>query len=114
MHRAFGEHGIVFQLGFPQRRRVGRNQNDLGFASAQRLNRRSEAQLVLARPHHQIQTRVDIVRRLLLCFSHCCAVSLRTGSLFSMPVNEAVTVSNRERLPMSTCGSTTWLFSDEF
>lgn len=70
MHRTFGEHGIVFQLGFPQRRRVGCNQNDLGFTSAQRLNRRSEAELVLARPHHQIQTRVNIIRRLLLRFSH--------------------------------------------
>lgn len=100
MHGAFGEHGIVFQLRFPQRRCVGRNQDDLGFTSAQSLNRRSEAQFVLARPHHQIQTRVDIVRRLLLGFSHC-AVLLKTGSLFSMPVLKSCP-SAAESLAMST------------
>jgi len=68
VHARLGEHRVVLNLTLPQGRRVVGDDDELGLALAQRLERLAVAEHVLATLHHQRQPSVDALDRLLRFF----------------------------------------------
>lgn len=73
MNWALSEHSVVFEFGLLQGSSIGGDQNDFGFSCSQGFDGGFEAEFVLARTHDKIQSGVDIIRRLLLRFTHSSA-----------------------------------------
>ncbi len=70
MDGAFREHGVVLQLGFLDCWSVLGDEDELGLSGTQALDGRAIAERVLARLHHERQSRVDVLSRLLLGLTH--------------------------------------------
>lgn len=58
-------HGVVFQLGLPQRRGVASNDDELSLARSQTLERRLVAECDFSGLHHKRQARAMMIVRIL-------------------------------------------------
>lgn len=69
---SLGKHGVVLDLGLAQRRRVGRDEHQLGLARAHVLESALKAESDLTRLDDKLELGVDVVLgRLLSLGCHC-------------------------------------------
>lgn len=66
MHARLRQHRVVLDLGLAHGRAVVRDDHELALAAAQALERRLEAERVLAGLHHEGEPRVDVLLGLFL------------------------------------------------
>ncbi len=83
MHTSLGKHGIILDLGFPERRTVVGDNDKFALPAPQRLQGGGVAESIFPRLHDQSQSVVDTLLRLLglldshhlACFCNYCAPS---------------------------------------
>lgn len=78
---ALPKHRVVFKLRLAERRGVSGNDDQLGLSVSQRLKGRLVSENVLPGFHHQRQTGVDGISRLLGLLGWCYSVGQPVNSL---------------------------------